>query len=215
MTLVKFITATIICLGIIGCSISDRENPYGAVNYQSDHMNLAVSPKYNSVAILPFENKTRYKTAPIQARRIFFGNFAATKNYVLQPIRETDRLLKEHHVKAEEITDKNYKRLGQALGCDMLIFGRVNEYFHKYRVVYSQTLVDVVIVAVDAKTGKKVWWSQDAREQKYGGIDPYALYVAHKNEYMWSRNILNRYDELFRDMMLVFPDRPVTKKSKK
>jgi len=32
---------------------------------------------------------------------------------------------------------------------------------------------------------------------------------------MWSRNILNRFDELFRDMMLVFPDKPLSKKEEK
>ena len=213
MSLIKITVSLFSCLIFFGCafSVTDRENPYGAVNYQSDHINLAIYPKYDSIAVLPFENQSKFKTAPIQARRMFLGNFAATKSYDIQSIRETDYLLKQIQISSNELVKSNYKKLGKALGVDLLVFGRIIEYYHKYRVIYSQTFVKVVIVVVDSKTGKTVWWSEDSREQKYGGIGPYGLYVAHKNEYMWSRNILNRYDELFRDMMLVFPDKPLSK----
>ena len=217
MTFTKFTFIFICCFITFGCafSLTDRENPYGAVDYQSDHINLAIYPKYDSIAVLPFENLSKFKTAPIQARRMFLGNFAATKSYKILSIRETDSLLKQFSISSNEVVKSNYKKLGKALGVDLLVFGKVLEYYHKYRVIYSKTCVKVVVTVVDAKTGKTVWWSKDSREQKYGGIGPYGLYVANKNEYMWSRNILNRFDELFRDMMLVFPDKPISKKRKK
>ncbi len=217
MTLIKLTFIFISCLIILGCtfSVTDRENPYGAIDYRSDHINLAIYPKYDSVAVLPFKNKTKYATAPIQGRRMFLGNLAATKSYKIQSIRETDTLLKNFSINTTNVVKSNYKKLGKVLGSDLLVFGKIIEYYHKYRFVYSKTYVRVAIVVVDSKTGKTVWWSEDSREQKYGGIGPYGLYVANKNEYMWSRNILNRFDELFRDMMLVFPDKPIVKNKKR
>ena len=217
MNLLKYTLSIFICCLLFGCafSLTDRENPYGAVDYQSDHVNLAIYPKYDSLAVLPFENMSRFKTAPIQARRMFLGNLAAAKSYKIQSIRKTDSLLKTFSINTNSLVKSNYKKLGRVLGCDLIVFGKVIQYYHKYRLIYSKTCVKVVIAVVETKTGKTVWWSEDSREQKYGGICPYGLYVANKNEYMWSRNILNRFDELFRDMMLVFPDKPLSKKEEK
>ncbi len=202
-------TVLIICalLAAGGCTLTPYENPNLGVDYESDHIKMAVKPRYKSIAVLPFFNDTESGHASKFARRSFFGNLAATKHYDLQPMRETDKILQK--LPRKTLDPKEYKKLGKSLKTDLLAFGRVKEQTHAYGFVYAKTTVGVEISLVDAKTGETVWRADDERTRRIGGIDPFALYVTHSEDYLWARNVLNRYDELFRDMMLVLPDRSV------
>ncbi len=190
---------------LAGCALISNENLHHAVEFDSDHAAIAVRAQYRTVAVLPFFNQTEYASAGKYARRSFYGALAAYKNYTLQPLAETDTRLKSLPRKA--LDPQEYQELARALGTDLIAFGWVERQMHSYAVVYGRNAVTVRIAFVDARTGTTVWESTDARTRMLMGISVISLF---DNEYMWAREIVNRYDELFRDMMTSLPDTSVT-----
>ena len=198
------IVAVIIAAALGGCAQAPYENPIQAVTYQSDHIAMAVRSTYASVAVLPFVNDSKYVSASLFARRSFFGQLASRKNYALQPMHVTDALLKT--LPRSALDPRNAVALGKTLKTDLIVFGEVKEELHTWGLVYAKTFVLAKISFVDAKDGREVWMSEDSRARLTGGIDPFAMIVSYDTEYMWAREVLNRYDELFRDMMEAVPD---------
>jgi hypothetical protein len=201
-TLLSALTAT---LALSACSYAPYENPYSAVSYDSDHVRMAIQPRYRSIAVLPFDNQTDFANAATYARRSFFGALAAYKNYQLQTLDQTDELLKSVPRKLLDISAAT--QLGPVLKTDLLAYGRVRDQRVSYGVVYTTTRIEAEVALVDARTGEVVWRAEDYRRRSVGGIDPYAWSVAYERHYMWAREVINRYDELFRDMMMDLPDR--------
>ncbi len=195
------ITAVIVS----SCALAPYENPYSSVDYKSDHVNLAIRPKYESIAIMPFYNDSDYPHAADFARKSFVGALSSYTHYDLQSVTKTDKILEKLPRGVQR--PEEYKTLANTLRTDLIAFGHVKKQRHSYGLVYAITEVRVRIVLIDAYTGAIVWRAEDTRKRRTGGIDPYALIVTYHTEHMWAREILNRYDELFRDMMIVLPDR--------
>lgn len=187
-----------------GCAAISSEHVHDAVNYESDHVAMAVRAQYHTVAILPFFNETTYPNAGRYARRSFYGAMAAYKNYQLQPLAETDARIRDLPRKA--LDPAEYQELARVLGTDLIVFGWVQRQMHSYGVVYGRNAVTVRIAFVDARTGQIVWEATDSRSRLLMGISFISIF---DNEYMWAREVMNRYDELFRDMMQAIPDRSV------
>ncbi|NLF37825.1 DUF799 family lipoprotein [bacterium] len=188
-----------------GCALAPYENPIEAINYSSDHVALAVKGQYRSIAVLPFKNDSPYETADEFARRTFVAQLTSHKSYDVQRTSHTDARLKD--LTRAAIDQKNWQELESAVNADMLVFGHVLEEYHSWGLVYAKTRVRVRIDLIDARTGALLWTSEDTRSRLTGGIDPFAMVLNTQAEYMWTREILNRYDELFRDMMQCLPDR--------
>jgi TolB-like protein len=188
-------------IGLVGCATVHNENIIEATDFTSDHVKLAVRQQYRSVAVLPFENATQYTTADQHARRAFFGAMAAYKNYDLQPMEVTDRAIRK--LARSTIDPAHYATLRAALGTDLLVFGTVLAQDHSYGVVYGRNAVRVKILFVDAATGDIVWQSEESRARTLVGVSFISLF---NNEYMWAREVVNRYNELFRDMITTLPD---------
>jgi len=184
-----------------GCALISNENLHHGVSYASDHVAIAVRGQYRTVAVLPFFNATEYANAGRYARRSFFGALAAYKNYSLQPMVETDARIKDLPRKA--LDPAEYQELARVLGTDLMVFGWVLRQMHSYGVLYGRNAVTVRIAFVDARTGRIVWESTDSRTRMLMGISLLSIF---DNEYMWAREVCNRYDELFRDMMTALPD---------
>jgi len=206
---IKEIFFGLAALLITGCQLTSYENPYLGVNYDSDHIKMAIKSTYKSIAVLPFFNNQKFIHGAKYARRSFYANLASMKHYDLVPLDEIDGILKK--LPRKILDPKNCKKLAKYIKADLFCYGWVEEQEHSYGLVYASTTVRVKINIVDAKTGKVVWKANDERSRTVGGIDPYALYKTHSEDYYWARNILNRYDELFRDMMLALPDRSVSR----
>lgn len=190
---------------LAGCAAISNEHVHHGVEYQSDHVAIAVRGQYRTVAVLPFFNETEYANAGRYARRSFYGALAAYKNYTLQPMAETDARIK--HLPRKALDPGEYQELAGVLGTDLIVFGWVKRQLHSYGVVYGRSAVTVRIAFVDARSGQIVWESTDARTRMLMGISLISIY---DNEYMWAREVINRYDELFRDMMTALPDMNVT-----
>lgn len=190
---------------LAGCAAISNENVHHAVDYQSDHVAIAVRGQYRTIAVLPFFNETEYANAGRYARRSFFGALAAHKNYTLQPMADTDARIQTLPRKA--LDPAEYQELAQVLGTDLIVFGWVKRQLHSYGVVYGRNAITVRVAFVDARSGKIVWDATDSRSRMLMGISLIAIF---NNEYMWAREVINRYDELFRDMMAALPDMNVT-----
>ncbi|MCK5851583.1 DUF799 family lipoprotein [bacterium] len=207
---------TLFVLSIIfimaGCALTVYENPYLGINYESDHRKMAIESTYKSIAILPFFNPEKALHGSENARRSLYGNLASTKHYDLIPIRKIDKAIKKLPTKI--LYPENYKKLNKYIKADLFCYGWVEKQENSYGVFYASTSVRVKIELLDTKTGEIVWKANDERTRRVGGIGPYAIYKTHMEDYFWARNILNRYDEFFRDMMFVLPDRSVDWKLK-
>ncbi|MCX7848035.1 MAG: hypothetical protein N2595_08415 [bacterium] len=186
---------------LAGCAAISSEHLHDAVNFQSDHVAMAVRAQYRTVAVLPFFNETQYANAARYARRAFYGALASYKNYSLQPIAETDARIKD--LPRKTLDPAEYHELARVLGTDLLVFGWVKRQLHSYGVFYGRNAVTVRIAFVDARTGQIVWDATDSRSRLLIGISFLSIL---NNEYRWAREIVNRYDELFRDMMTAIPD---------
>ncbi len=187
---------------LAGCAMITSENVNDAADFQSDHVQLAVRGQYRSMAVLPFENRTDYPSATQYARQAFFGTMAAYRRYALQTLDETDARLAS--LPRSVIDPAQYHKLRAALDVDLLAFGYVIEQDHTYGVVYGRNAVRVKLVLVDAATGATVWQSEEGRSRTLLGMSFMSMF---DNEYMWGREIMNRYNELFRDMIVTLPDR--------
>ena len=203
----KILFVFVIVFLATGCTLTVYENPYLGVQYKSNHIKMAVKSEYKSIAVLPFFNSEKFLHGSKFARRSFYGHLAASKNYDLIPMRKIDSILRKLPTKI--LYPENYKKLAKYIDADLFCYGWVEEQKNSYGVFYASTIVRVKIELLDTKTGEIVWEANDERERTIGGIGPYSLYKTHMEDYFWARNILNRYDELFRDMMLVLPDRSV------
>jgi hypothetical protein len=187
---------------LAGCAMITSENINDATDFQSDHVQLAVRGNYRTLAVLPFENQTDFPSATQYARQAFFGSMAAYKSYALQTLDETDARLAS--LPRSAVDPAQYQKLRTALGVDLLAFGYVIEQEHSYGVVYGRNAVRVKILLVDAATGATVWQSEEGRSRTLLGMSFMSMF---DNEYMWGREIMNRYNELFRDMIVTLPDR--------
>lgn len=209
---IKTLFLVVIILLMTGCALTVYENPYLGINYESNHRKMAIESTYKSIAILPFFNSEKALHGAEFARRSLYGNIASSKNYDLIPMRKIDNIVKRLPKKI--LYPKNYKKLAKYIDADLFCYGWVEKQENSYGVFYASTIVRVKIELLDTKTGEIVWKANDERSRRVGGIGPYAMYKTHMEDYFWARNILNRYDELFRDMMLVLPDRSVDWKLK-
>jgi len=208
----KYSLTLLIVILTAGCTLTVYENPYLGIDYESNHRKMAIESTYRSIAILPFFNPEKYLHGAESARRSLYGNLAADKHYDLISIRKIDNIVEKLPTKI--LDPKNYKKLAEYIDADLFCYGWIEKQENSYAGFYASTIVQVKIELLDTKTGEVVWKANDERSRSVGGIGPYAMYKAHMEDYFWARNVLNRYDELFRDMMLVLPDRSVDWKLK-
>ena len=201
MKTLKLISFALLALALFGCARSTYENVHeGVVMNTRNHINLAVTPKYTSVAVMPFINGTDQKNAPKYARRAFFGNLVSYKNWNVQPMAETDNRLSK--LTRRDLDESAAGRMKNVLGTDLVCYGEVKEQRSNYGIFFSYNSVTVRIAFYDASTGAKVWEAEDFRDSLVMGISFMYMY---ERDVMWAREIHNRYDELFRDMMQEFP----------
>jgi TolB-like protein len=185
-----------------GCAVVTNEHVHDTVEATHDHAVMAIAPKYRSVAVLPFFNETGSATADMYARHSFASKLVAHKNYTVLPLKETDAILARLPRSAVDL--KEYKTLGENLHADLLAFGWALEQTHSFGFVYNRNAIRARVALVDAQTGKVVFDAEDTRSRLLIG---FSLITMIEDEYMWAREVNNRYDELFRDMMPELPDR--------
>lgn len=201
MKSVKYILLAAASIVLFGCARGAYENIHEEVVMNTrNHINLAVTPKYTTIAVMPFINNSGAKNASTYARRSFYGNLVSYKNWNVQPMGETDNRLSK--LTRRDLDESAAGRMKSALGVDLVCYGEVKEQCSRYGLVFSYNSVTVRIAFYDAATGEKVWEAEDFRDSLVMGVSFMYMY---ERDVMWAREIHNRYDELFRDMMQQFP----------
>jgi parallel beta-helix repeat protein len=162
-----------------------------------------------TVAVLPFLNKTGREEAFNIVRQSFHGHFSKL-NYVAVPLLRVDHALREAGLDTpEKIAQTPLPKLSEIIGTDAVIRGEITSYERLYVGVYSQVSVGAEIQMVDGKTGKELWWAKDTSRKHGGGISttPVGLILTAlvTTVNMRSIELLRSSDDLFRDMITTIP----------
>ena len=129
------------------------------------------------VAILPFKNLTGNKEAFDILRKSFYNHFSSLK-YKDKELFEVDSDLAEsnitidqiYSVKSSEPKEEIYKRLGNILGVDGLIFAEITSFKKTFAIVYSQVAVGLSVRMVRVSDGKIIWKAEDIAKTHDGGV---------------------------------------------
>ncbi|HSR12827.1 MAG TPA: GNA1162 family protein, partial [Thermodesulfobacteriota bacterium] len=162
-----------------------------------------------TVAVLPFLNRTDKKEAFEIVRQSFHGHFSRL-NYTAVPLFQIDHVLGQAGLdSAEKVAETPLPKLRELLKTDALIRGEITHYDRIYAGVYSQVAVGAEVQMVDGKSGKELWSAKNVSRKHGGGIalSPVGLVLTAASTALNMRQIelLRTSDDLFRDMVKTVP----------
>ncbi|MCJ7495910.1 MAG: DUF799 family lipoprotein, partial [Deltaproteobacteria bacterium] len=162
-----------------------------------------------TVAVLPFLNRTDRKEAFDIVRKSFHGHFSRL-NYTTMPLFKVDESLRQAGLDTpEKVAQTSEQKLQEILRVDALIRGGVTHYDRLYLGVYSQVAVGAEVRMMDGKTGKELWWAKDVSRKHEAGIttSPVGLILIAVTTALNLREIelLRSSDDLFREMVKTIP----------
>jgi parallel beta-helix repeat protein len=162
-----------------------------------------------TVAVLPFLNKTEKKEAFDIVRQAFHGHFSKL-NYTAVPLFKVDHALRQAGLDTPaKVVEAPPQKLREILQVDAVIRGQVTHYDRIYAAVYSQVAVGAEVQMIEAKTGKELWWCKDVSRKHGGGLPttPVGFILTAVTTALNMREIelLRSSDDLFRDMIKTIP----------
>jgi parallel beta-helix repeat protein len=162
-----------------------------------------------TVAVMPFLNRTDKKEAFDIVRKSFYGHFSRL-NYTTMPLFKVDDSLHKAGLDTpEKVAGTSPEKLREILRVDAVIRGDVTHYDRIYAAVYSQVAVGAEVRMFEGKSGKELWWAKDVSRKHAGGISttPVGLILTAVSTALNLREIelLRSSDDLFRDMVKTLP----------
>ena len=162
-----------------------------------------------TVAVLPFLNRTDKEEAFDIVRKSFHGHFS-TLNFAAVPLYKIDHALRQAGLDTpDKVAKTPIPKLREILQADALIQGEITHYDRIYAGVYSQVAVGAEVRMVDAKTDKELWWAKNVSRKHGGGIatTPVGLILTAVSTAFNMREIelLRSSDDLFREMVRSIP----------
>jgi parallel beta-helix repeat protein len=162
-----------------------------------------------TVAVLPFLNRTHSKEAFDVVRKSFHGHFS-TLNYTAVPLYKIDHALRQAGLDTpEKLAQTPAPKLREILGVDAIIRGEITHYDRIYVGIYSQVAVGAEVRMVDAKTDKELWWAKNVSRKHGGGIATtpvgFILTAVSTAFNMREIELLRSSDDLFREMVRSIP----------
>jgi parallel beta-helix repeat protein len=166
-----------------GCySTRDIATPVAQmVSDEMDHLKVNPGIMKNelpvTVAILPFENRTKAIDAQDRVRKSFFNQFSSKKYNDIELHRINVTLAREQILDNMGFINTPKDHLGRLLKADGLIFGTIISYDTIYIGAYSRVSVELEAKLIQAKTGKILWQGKHRTSSHEGGIplDPINL----------------------------------------
>ncbi len=117
------------------------------------------SRRPRTVALLPVLNDTNDLDAPKDMRPLIYKALIG-RGYLVQPLAETDALLKSREIdEAGQIYTMTYRELGDLLKTDALLVSNVLDWSTVYIIAYSSVTVEANFKLIDAKTETTLWES--------------------------------------------------------
>lgn len=206
------VVLTLIIL-ITGCVYTERTKiaPPIVTQFKGE---LRVAPSLSdrppqTVAVLPFLNRTDKKEAFDIVRKSFHGHFSKL-NYTTMPLFKVDESLRQAGLDTpEKVAQTSEQKLLEILRVDALIRGGITHYDRLYLGIYSQVAVGAEVRMMDGKTGKELWWAKDVSRKHETGIttSPVGLILIAVTTALNMREIelLRSSDDLFREMVKTIP----------
>ena len=207
------ITAIILGIGVGGCIYTQQAKVTPPITfpfkgeYRFDKSLQDRPPQ--TVAVLPFLNRTEQKEAFDIVRKSFHGHFS-TLNYAAVPLYKIDHALRQAGLDTpDKVAATPVSKLREIVQADALIQGEITHYDRIYLGVYSQVAVGAEVRMVDAKTDKELWWAKNVSRKHGGGIatTPVGLILTAVCTAFNMREIelLRSSDDLFREMVRSLP----------
>ena len=211
--MVAGVMAVALGIGAGGCIYTPQAKVTPAITipfkgeYRSDKSLRDRPPQ--TVAVLPFLNRTEHKEALDIVRKCFQGHFS-TLNYTSVPLFKVDHTLRQAGLDTpDKVAQTPSPKLREILKVDALVRGEITHYDRIYFGVYSQVAVGAEIRMVEAKTDKELWWAKNVSRKHGGGIatTPVGLILTAVSTAMNMREVelLRTSDDLFREMVRSIP----------
>jgi parallel beta-helix repeat protein len=207
------IAAIIIGVGVGGCiyTQSTKITPPITIPFKGEYRfdkSLQDRPP-QTVAVLPFLNRTGHKEAFDIVRKSFHGHFS-TLNFTAVPLYKIDHALNQAGLDTtEKVAATPVSKLREIVKADALVQGEITHYDRIYVGVYSQVAVGAEVRMVETKTDKELWWAKDVSRKHAGGISttPVGLILTAVSTALNMREIelLRSSDDLFREMVRSIP----------
>jgi len=207
------VLAIALAIGIAGCVYTERTKiappVVAAFKGESRVDPYLLDHQPQTVAVLPFSNRTDKKEAFDTVRKSFHGHFSKL-NYTTMPLFKVDDSLNKAGLDTpEKVAQASPQRLREILKADAVIRGDITHYERVFVGVYSQVAVGAEVRMVEGKSGKELWWAKDVSRKHAGGISttPVGLILTAVATALNIREIelLRSSDDLFRDMVKTIP----------
>ena len=180
-------------------------------NYQVDPYMETHKPQ--TVAVLPFYDRSRSKKGFETVRKGFYNHFSSLPYKDMELVRVNNLLSKADLTDPETIKNTKPEDLGKILGVDAVVYGEISNFDKLFAVIYSQVSVGAEIRMYDTKTGHFLWSGQHVVRIHEGGISttPVGIIATVIATAMNIRDIqlLRACDDLFRDMVKTIPAPPL------
>jgi hypothetical protein len=173
-----------------------------------------VGGKYilNSVSLPRFSKKETDGwnwTYANRLRRFFFGHFAS-REFVDVEIMYVDMMLQELGiVTPNDLYKVSAQELGEILGVDALIYGKVTEYKNSYYMLYKQIRVGLSIKCVSTKDGSTFFEGEQVRHDNDIRVatNPFDFVIASFQNSMSMRDVYaaRASEEVVRELVLRIP----------
>lgn len=134
----------------------------GTVTHSKISGNLKNLSRNQTVAILPIEvSDPDQKEAATIFRRSLYANLVQGKFNVQERYVVDSLLLQAGLTDPSQYRKLSASKLGEILGADAIVFGKVDKVERAYMVIHSSINVGVSAVMVDARTGETLWIAED------------------------------------------------------
>jgi len=150
----------------------------------TEHIAPYVSAKEElpeTVAILPFTNKTSNPNAAEAVRNMFYNFFSSLRYYDIE-LYKVDSELKERGLYEKIVSGKevSLQELGKILEADAVISGEVTSFGKSFALLYYDFHAGLKAKMVNCRTGNLIWESHDTVHQREGSVptSPIGLAVA-------------------------------------
>ena len=135
-------------------------------DYQAPGAGIA---SLETVAVLPFENLTRFPDAGEIVAELFTTELYRTDNFQVMDRNQVKRLMREKMIVPPVVVDRlAAQKIGEALEVDGVLIGSVSEYWYRLakrsrRPDGEEPAVGINARLVDVKSGEVVWASSHSR----------------------------------------------------
>ena len=142
-------------------------------------------------------------------RRFFFGHFAA-REFIDIELMYVDKMLQALKILTpNELYKIPAQELGEILGADALIYGKVTEYKNSYYALYKQIKIGLSIKCVSTKDGSILFEGEQVRHDKDIRVatNPFDFVIAAFQNSMSMRDIYaaRASEEVVRELVLRIP----------